>query len=208
MKLRDRVSPDRWFLLVIGATLFAVTSAGVVHSVRAAWAARLSCAAQLDTPVAEVDRIIGLCRKAYALYPWNYYLSIYTAEAAYYQAGNVSGEARSERLRQARLWCDRGLAQNPYKSQLRRLKTRFLWEESPASAIEYWKAHTDWQYWEPYNHATLAELYARYGEIEKAEAELKLGKGDATYEEVCRTVMDEKKNWEDLQGGTPLKWGE
>lgn len=194
--------------MVLGVALFAVTSAGLVHSIRAAWAARLSYRAQLETPVAEVDRIIEICRKAYALYSWNYYLSIYTAEAAYYQAGNVSGETRSEWLRQARLWCDRGLAQNPYKSQLRRLKTRFLWEESPSLAIEYWKAHTDWQYWEPYNHATLAELYARYGDFEKAEAELKLGKGDATYEQVYNTVMTEKKIWEDLQSGKPLNWGE
>jgi hypothetical protein len=208
MKVHDRVSVDQWFLVAVGAALFVLSTAGLIHAVRASWASRLSCRAQLAKPPAEVSQVIEWCRAAYSLYPWNYYFSIYAAEAAYYQADNVRGEARVERLRQARVWCDRGLEQNPYKSQLRRLKTRFLWEESPARAIEYWKAHTEWQYWEPYNHATLAELYARYGDFTRAEEELKLGQGDVIYEQVCKIVIQEKKNWENLQSEKPFEWGE
>jgi len=208
MKVYDRVSLDQWFLATVGVVFLVLSFAGVIHGTRAAFAARLSYKAQLTQPPVAVEDIITLCRRAYSLYPWNYYFSIFTAEAAYYQADAVRGEARSERLRQAQLWCDRGLIQNKYRCQLRRLKARFLWEESPAEAISYWAAYTDWDFWEPYNHATLAELYARNGDSDKAEQELKWVEGDASYERVRKSVMGEKQSWENILNGKPEEWGE
>ena len=198
MKVYDRISIDQWFLAIMGALLLILSMAGMVYGGRAAVAARLSCRAQYGIPPAGVEQILTWCREAYALYPWNYYFSIFAAEAAYYQADEMRGEARAERLRQSRLWCDRGLSQNVYKSQLRRLKTRFLWEDSPSSAIAYWEAYTDWQFWEPYNHATLAEMYARVGEPGKAERSLKWVEGDASYAQVRETVEREKQIWVDV----------
>ena len=208
MKVYDRVSLDQWFLAAMGSVFLVLSGIGVVHGTKAALAARLSCRAQSSYPSVPVDQILSLCQRAYSLYPWNYYFSIFSAEAAYYQSDAVYGEARTERLRLARLWCDRGLIQNPYKSQLRRLKTRFLWEDSPAQAIAYWASHTEWQFWDPYNHATLSELYARNGDISKAEQELKWIVGDALYEPTCKTVMDEKKSWDAILSGKPEDWGE
>lgn len=212
MKVRDRISVDQGFLVAMGTTLLCLSLAGVIHGTGAAWAARLSCRAQLAQPPLAVEQVVAWCYKAYTLYPWNYYFSIYTAELAYYQADAVSGPDRAERLRQARIWCDRGLVQNPFKSQLRRLKTRFIWEESPSEAIAYWKAYTDWQYWEPYNHATLAEMYSRYGEADKAEAELRIVRGDpmgyADYEKVRAAVAKENSNWANLAEGKAVEWGE
>ncbi|MEI6788029.1 MAG: hypothetical protein WCL49_06075 [bacterium] len=198
MKAYDRISVDQWFLAAVGAVMLALAVAGMVHSTRASLAARLAYKARYGQPAASVEQVLDACRKAAALYPWNYYFTIFTAEMAYYRADDVTGEARAERLRQARFWCDRGLFQNGYKSQLRRLKTRFLWEDSSLKAIDYWKAHTDWQFWEPGNHAVLAELYARAGEFDQAEQSLKWVAIDpAAHQEARRIVEREKKIWDD-----------
>jgi hypothetical protein len=198
MKVYDRISTDQWFLAVMGAVVVLLSAVMVVHCGRAALAARLSYKAQYSVPPASVEQALAYGHRAWALYPWNYYLSVYLAEMAYYRAPDVAGDARVERLRQARFWCDRGLAQNFYKSQLRRLKTRFLWEESPLKGLEYWKAYTEWQFWEPYNHATLAELYARVGKFDKAEQSLKWVEVDpSAYQDARRKVEREKKIWED-----------
>jgi hypothetical protein len=209
MKTYDRISVDQWFLAVMGALVFALALAGLVYSTRASVASHLACKAKYGLPPASVEQVLEACRKAYSLYPWNYYFTIFTAEMAYYRATDVTGEARAERLRQARFWCDRGLYQNGYKSQLRRLKTRFLWEESPLKAIEYWKAYTDWQFWEPYNHATLAELYARAGEFDPAEQSLKWVAIDPVAHKNARVAVDrEKKIWEESLDGKSGGWGE
>jgi hypothetical protein len=209
MKAYDRISVDQWFLAALGALVFTLAAAGMVHSARASLAARLACKAQYGQPAASVEQVLDACRKASSLYPWNYYFTTFTAEMAYYRAADVTGEARAERLRQARFWCDRGLYQNGYKSQLRRLKTRFLWEDSPLKAIDYWKAYTDWQFWEPGNHATLAELYARAGEFDLAEQSLKWVEIDPVSHQDARRVVDrEKKIWEESLDGKSGEWGE
>lgn len=209
MKVYDRVRLDQWFLAAAGAVVVLLSLGGVIHAGRASFAARLSYKAQYSVPPASVEQVVEWCRRAYSLYPWNYYLSIFTAEAAYYRAGDVVGEARERRLSQARLWCERGLSQNVYKSQLRRLKTRFMWDDSPLKAIEYWKAYTDWQFWEPYNHATLAELYARAGEFGLAEQSLKWVEIDPAAHAEARLAVDrERKGWEESLEGKPVEWGE
>ena len=98
MKVYDRIRIDRWSLAVIGAALLVVSGAGVVYGGRAAMASRLSCRAQYGSPPAGVEQILAWCREAYALYPWNYYFSIFAAEAAYYKADEVRGDARRNEL--------------------------------------------------------------------------------------------------------------
>jgi hypothetical protein len=151
---------------------------GVVHGIRAGVAQAWYCRAKYGEPPADVDQSLALCQKAFRLYPHNYYFSILAAERAYATAQSASDAAATAWLRAAQLWCDRGLAQNVWRSQLRRLKTRFLWEESPAEAIAYWRRYTDWQFWEPYNHAVLAEMYARTGDLERATECLYWARGD------------------------------
>ncbi len=158
-------------------------------------AAQLACSARYGASSGNVEQVLDRCRRAFVLYPWNYYFSIFAAESAYYSAGDVPADIRAVRLQQAALWCERGLMQNKYRSQLRRLKTRFLWEDSPSEAIAYWEAHTQWQYWEPYNHQTLAEYYALYGEFAKAERELKLIESFSAYEPTRKFIESEKNNW-------------
>ena len=199
MKAYDRMSVDQWALASMGGVLMALSVAGMVHASCAALAAQMSCRAQFRKPQADVNEVLWLCQRAYSLYPWNYYFSAFSAEMAYLMAAEANGEARDERMRQARLWCDRGLVQNKYVGQLRRLKTHFLWEESPSMAIRYWEAHANWQYWEPYNHETLAGLYAKFGEFDKAVGELKLIENFPSYEPTRRMIELEKKAWAELR---------
>lgn len=195
MKVYDRIRVDQWFLATIGLLVLGLSVTGIVYAVRAAVAAQLSWQAQYGAMAKDVDQVADRCQRAFALYPWNYYLSIYTAELAYYKSDEVKGELRDQRLRLAELWCDRGLMQNGYRSQLRRLKTRFLWKHTPAEAIAYWEAYTNWQFWEPYNHETLAGLYAKYGEMDKADRELKWIEAFPAYEATRTLVENEKKLW-------------
>lgn len=180
---------------MVGVSLVLLSVLGVIHGVRAGIAQYLYYVAKYGSAAGKTDEVVELCRRAYGWYPWNYYFSILAAEQCYYTADAVTGSARSERLRHAQCWCDRGLVQNPWRSQLRRLHTRFLWDESPSRAIQYWEAHTDWQFWEPYNHEVLAELYAKAGDFDKAERSLKWVAGTPGYETTRKRVESEKAAW-------------
>jgi hypothetical protein len=195
MKVYDRIRVDQWFLATMGVLLFSLSLAGLFHGIRASLAAHWAWKAQYGTSAPEVEQVMASCRRAFVLYPWNYYFSIFASELAYYKADEATGAQREERLHQSELWCERGLMQNRYRSQLRRLKTRFLWDNSPSEAIAYWEAHTNWQYWEPYNHETLAGLYAKYGEFDKAARELKLLVNFPAYEATRTLIESEKKIW-------------
>ena len=204
----ERLSADHRFAAALGTVLLALSLAGAVYAVGASIAGALSWRAHYGAPKASPEEIAALCGKAFLFYPHNWYFSITAAEATYYGAAEVEGAARAERLRLAQVWCDRGLAQNPYKSQLRRLKTRLLWEESPTRAIAYWEAYTDWHYWEPYNHATLAELYARAGRFDQAERVLVRIAGRPFYAEGRKAVDKERRDWDDALNGRVGEWGE
>ncbi len=197
MRLLTRSSSDQWFVAMVGVGLLAMSALGVVHGSRAALAQDCYRRAKYGAASGEVGQILVLARRAYAWYPWNYRFSIEAAEKAY-RAAETGGEATRKDLRlQSQFWCERGVVQNRWKSQLRRLKTRFLWESSASEAIRYWEAHTDWQFWEPYNHAVLAELYARAGDFDQAERSLKWTEGTVEYESTRRLVLSEKEAWED-----------
>jgi len=208
MKRASGSTSNPWFQTIVGLVLVALSLLGVIHGVRAGVAQCLYREAKYGPQSADTDHVVDLCRRAYAWYPWNHYFSILASEQAYYTADAVTGIARRNRLLQAQFWCDRGLVQNPWRSQLRRLHTRFLWAESPSRAIRYWEAHTAWQFWEPYNHAVLAELYAKAGEFDKAEQALKWVQGAPEYEPTKTLVLAEKAAWNSALNGKLEGWGE
>ena len=196
---------------MIGFAVLAAAIWGVRTSAHACVAQFMYYEAKRGQYAGHVDRVLSQCRKAYDLYPWNYYFAIHAAESAYYGAGDRGTGQWAERMESARLWCDRGLALNPWKSQLRRLKSRLLWEESPGKAIAYWRAYTDWQYWEPYNHEVLAEMYAKAGDFEQAERETRLiasFPADDRGERARQMVDKERKRWDAMLNDEASKWGE
>lgn len=192
---------DPWFVAAVGLLLAVLALAGTGYSAAAAVAQHGYWAAKYGTPSSDPERVADLCRKAYAWYPHNYYFSILACETAYYASGGASGEIRKRRLDQAALWCDRGLRQNRFKSQLRNLKARLLWLESPSKAIRYWAAYTDWHFWSPHNHAELAEMYAKVGDWNGAERELKWIEGMSEGLRAREAVERERREWNAVLNG-------
>ncbi len=207
MNMLQRSTNDPWFMALVGVFMVMVALAGVWHSLRAGVAQCYYHAARYGKAGSDTEQVLELCRRAYVLYPENYYFSILAAEKAYYTAGAVEPGARKRRMDQAAVWCDRGLVQNGWKGQLRRLKVRFLWEQSPSEAIRFWRVFTDWQFWEPYNHAELAAMYAQVGDFTNAEREMKWISGTSDGARVRQGIDKEQKEWtEILEDGKG--WGE
>jgi len=198
-------SGDQWFLAVIGGLLLVVSAAGLTQAVRGAVAGWIYHGAEFASVRPSPETRLDLCRRAYNWYPWNYYFSIRAAELAYrqYEAAPTN---QAVWLEKAKWWCERGLAQNRYKSQLIRLQTRLLWPESPAAAIACWEAYTEWHYWSPYNHAVLADYYAKVGDFDKAERQLDLIKAFPDYVDAAKGVAAERETWARLLKGDG--WGE
>ena len=165
-----------WAGAFLGVLLLAGSAAGVAHAVSGTVAAGQYFMAVCARPPPAPETVLALCAKAYGWAPWNYYFSIAAAELAYRQSETATTNAAAWR-RLSSLWCDRGLAQNPHKSQLVRLKTRLLWPDSPAQAIACWSEYTDWNFWEPYNHAVLAEMRALATRSQGGVSELPDGTG-------------------------------
>jgi hypothetical protein len=204
-RMRSKVDP--WSGALLGLLLLIGSLAGVVHAARGAAAARQYFTAVYGRERPDSETIMDLCRKAYRWYPWNYRFSIVAAELAYRKSEAASTNAAMWRGL-ATLWCERGLAQNPYKSQLIRLKTRLLWPEAPAQAITCWSAYTDWNYWEPYNHAVLAELHAEAGDFERADRELDLIRSFPDYPDAAANVTRERRTRAEMLRGDEEGWGE
>lgn len=201
---RHRGNADRWFLAVVGALLLMIATLGLAHSIRGAVAGWLYHASEFAATRPAPEARLDLCRRAYNWYPWNYYFSIRAAELAYQQYEAAPTNA-ADWLGKANWWCERGLVQNRYKSQLIRLQTRLLWPESPAAAIACWEAYTEWHYWSPYNHAVLADYYAKAGDFDKAERQLDLIKAFPEHADAAKAVAVERQNWDKLLRGEG--WG-
>ncbi len=195
---------DPWFVALVGVFLLVISLAGMRLALRAGTAQAYYFTMKYGSPVADTFQLLEACRKAYALYPWNYYFSILAAEAAY-SAWEQQRRHDDSWFHQASLWCERGLRQNPWKSQLRRVQARLLWRDSPREAIRVWREYTDWHFWEPYNHAVLAEMYAMAGDFPRAEAELLWTEGTVEEQNARRAVDSARQEWAEALEGD---WGE
>lgn len=175
-----------------GVLLSAVSAYGIVHGTRAGLAqsiyheVKFAKDAEMHDPLAVSMR----CNNAHRLYPHNYFFCIWIAEKAYYNRFGPDGREIQEYLRATQHWCDTGLELNFYNSQLRLLKTRLLKRESVSDAVEYWEKYVDWQFWEPYNHAMLVELYAASGDFGKAMESLTWVKGSRHYSHASRKLHE------------------
>ena len=163
-----------WVRRCSGVVLLVVGLCGVVRGTRAGLGQFLYYHCKFGWFKQDPDVVFECCEWAHKLYPIDYYFCMWTAEKAYYSSlePGVHPVWRDRRWRLAGEWCERGLRLNPYKSPLRLLKTRLLAENSLGDAIGYWQRFVEWQFWNPYNHAVLAELYARQGDRGRAEQEL------------------------------------
>lgn len=204
---RSRTRFGPWAGAFLGVLLLAGSTVGVAHAVSGTVAAGQYFMAVCARPPPAPETVLALCAKAYGWAPWNYYFSIAAAELAYRQSETATTNAAAWR-RLSSLWCYRGLAQNPHKSQLVRLKTRLLWPDSPAQAIACWSVYTDWNFWEPYNHAVLAEMRAEAGDFELADRELDLIRAYPDYADAAAKVARERQARAAMLRGDEEGWGE
>jgi len=160
----------RSLYVVMGIVWLAMALGGAYYSVRGAWG-----------------------QQSLRLYPANYRLCEYAAQAAYEHAFKAGVSNAVELKATARFWCERGLALNDHSLYLRWLKSQLLWAEDPAAAIANWAEYTDWHFWDAYNHAQLCEMYARVGRFPEAEAEFRWVTGSAYEGDTRKTLASEKK---------------
>ncbi len=161
-------------IVVAGLALAVIGVAGVVHGVRAELAQLLYFQCKYGPWKADPDRAFVAAERAHGFYPYNDLLCILTAETAWYTRVDEAGGERVDRLDTAARWCAAGQALNPWSSQLRMLDMRLTERHSLREAVRKWEAFVDWQYWEPYNHVVMVELYGKAGRYREALERLAL----------------------------------
>ncbi|MBN1670658.1 MAG: hypothetical protein JXR37_06480 [Kiritimatiellae bacterium] len=176
------------------AVLILLALGGILHGARAGSAQALRRrAATRHLPSA----VLALCQRAHRLYAYDYYGCVLAAWTAYdaAQGDTADGPEKATgggNLEQAELWCDRGLALNPYQRKLNRLKAHLLLRQDPEAAVRHWRRYVEWAFWQPDHHAFLAMLLARAGEFAQAERALDWA-GGSRYHDLARKVVDEAK---------------
>ncbi len=187
-----------------GFLLLLVCCFGVVHAGRAAASFCVYYQTKYGPSDTLPEVVAARCERAHVLYPFNYHFCIWTAEHAWYRRFAEGGAELSGRVDIAHAWCDIGLSLNPWKSQLRLLKTRLLWRDSAEMALQYWRAYVDWDFWNPYHHVVLAELYADTGDFASALRELTWVRGSEQREAVIRRITEAWKDTAALPAGTAI----
>jgi hypothetical protein len=136
------------------------------------------------------EKVARKSEYSYSLYPFNFNLCIWTAEKAYYNRFDEKGRIMPERLELARLWCERALELNRYRSQIRLLKAHLLAETSLPKAITYWEKYVNWHFWKPHNHVVLVEMYSDNGDFGKALDSLQWVRGSRHYDYARKRLQD------------------
>jgi len=122
------------------------------------------------------DKVLS-AEAAHATYSHNYYLCMLLAEAFWSGRFDDRGGVIAGRLQAAAHWCQRGVAQNPYRRELRWIEANLAALESPQKGLEIWRDHVDRAFWDAWNIAGLIILLADAGSIEEATVLLPLLQG-------------------------------
>jgi hypothetical protein len=134
--------------------------------------------------------VLDLADEAFAIDPNQYHFWALAADDSWNAKRVAPDPAAGERMgRHARQWCRRTLDANPWHPKARVLWAAMLAEQDPAEALRFWQDCTEWQYWAPFNHALLAELQGRNGDLVLASNTLERIKGMPYYDDV-RRILD------------------
>lgn len=161
----------------------------LLHSMRAAASALFYHSVKYGRYAEAEPPCFATAEWAHKAYPHNYHLCVWAGETAFYTAGRVDAEESDRRYMLAAQWAMRGLQLNPYSSQLQLLHARMLAREDPCAAAESWREYVDWHYWEPFNHAVLAEFEAECGWFERAAESLLRAQRSSHYPAAKAAVM-------------------
>lgn len=177
-------------MFVFACALLVVAGICTVRGARTAIAQAIYVESKYGLTKDDEEKVFANCERAYALYPYNYRFCTWTAEMAWYGRFDEDGSEIAARRALADYWCQRGLGLNPFRGQLRTLEVRLLMQEALREAVRKWEAYVEWHFWEPFNHAFLAELYALDGRYEDAIESLAWAKGSRYAREARQRVLD------------------
>ena len=156
--MRKRAIPQ----LAGGSLLAVISIMGIVHGVRGAISEVSYFQARYGHARDELKRSLDLSGRAFDNLPYHYYACIWAGKQAFYEGGPKHADTAAR-------WADRGMALNPYNSEIVHLKTEVTARQSVEKAIAIWKPYREWHFWEPFNHFVLFDLYLRADNIEAAE---------------------------------------
>ncbi len=198
-------SISRILLKIIVVTLLFISGIYVFYGIRAGIAQTIYHKAKVRTallaaslesdngetkyPAKYDDYIMDQCDKAQRLYPYNYRLLAWGADEAFNHSQKVASGDRQEYINVAETLCNNGLSLNRYMMPLPFIKMQLLCLTSIKDGTEYWEQFVEWDYWNSYNHAVLAGLYAAGGKFGKAMQSLQFIKGTEDYAEANKIVQ-------------------
>lgn len=162
--------------IAAGVVLIGVGLWGSWYCIRAVRSQILYHAIKFKQPDMALRETVKIAERAYRLYPYNYHMSRWVAEKAWYS--NQNAEVAAD-------WASRGVALNPWQRDLRWLDALLVGRSDPAEAARRWASYSDWAFWNPWMLAGRVYWYAVAGRVEDAEAYLPYldGKGNFTWAE-------------------------
>lgn len=181
----------KYGILSAGLALLCLSTSGIVYGTRAALAHIMYFNAKYGRFTNQAEYVARRCDGADRLYPFNYRFCCLAGTELYYAGQRAADPWKSEFFKRARYWCDKALDLNPHKRPARLLDVRLLGEEGElGESIRRWEEYVDWDFWEPYNHALLVELYSRAGDFDKATEALTWVRGSRYEDYAGRELRD------------------
>lgn len=123
----------------------------------------------------------------------NYNACEHAARLAWDIANRTTGVNRIELREQARLWCDRALALNPYQRSMRWMHAQQLAREDAGRGLSAWHAYVEWDFWQPENHLILADMALNARRLDIAEQALPWAAGAADYAAMAARIKAERQ---------------
>ncbi len=137
----------------------------------------------------------ALAEVAHRRYGHNYNLSMLLATESWDAQESGGGGVDAPRMTAAAAtWCARGIAQNPYRRELRWQEALLAAVESPAHAVSLWRGYVEFAFWDGWNLGGLIWLMARAGQLEDAMELLPLLRGRSEYATALKTVAAAWRN--------------
>ena len=136
-----------------------------------------------------------MAEMAHQRYGHNYNLSMLLATEFWDARESGGGEGDAPRMMAgAAVWCGRGIAQNPYRRELRWQEALLAAVESPAHAVSLWREYVEFAFWDGWNLGGLIWLMSRAGQLEDAMELLPLLRGRPEYATALKTVTEAWRN--------------
>ena len=188
----QKTTKNNILLKIGGAILLFISAFYMVYSVRASISQSIYIQAKHSSIGEDLsyDYLYSQCQKAQQLYPYNYRLMAWGAEAAFERSQSAAGSDKVEYLNLTESLCDRGLSLNRYVMPLPYIKMQLLCLNSPKDGVLYWEQYVEWDYWNSYNHAVLVALYAADGKFGKAMKSLQFIKGTEDFSEANKILQN------------------